>query len=110
MTNSFIETQKELARGEMRGMYYDDSDEFPHLLDTLITQVIQNTLEEVGRRAEPDNTVSLIAQAIREERKKVREILRKEKNTWAYQSIGWIAVDSIEEALEESLLAEMAHP
>ncbi len=51
MTN-FIETQKELAREEMRGMYYDDSDEFPHLLDTLITQVIQNTLEEVGRVVE----------------------------------------------------------
>lgn len=79
MTN-FIETQKELAREEMRGMYYDDSDEFPHLLDTLITQVIQNTLEEVGKRTEPDNTVSLIAQAIRERdtywKEKVEEIIK----------------------------------
>ncbi len=77
MTN-FIETQKELAREEMRGMYYDDSDEFPHLLDTLITQVIQNTLEEVGRRTEPDNTVSLIAQAIRERDTYWKERVRKE--------------------------------
>lgn len=85
MTN-FIETQKELAREEMRGMYYDDSDEFPRLLDTLITQVIQNTIEEVGR------------------------VVKKEKSTWANQSIGYKAVESVEMATKESLLAEMAHP
>ncbi len=85
MTN-FIETQKELAREEMRGMYYDDSDEFPRLLDTLITQVIQNTLEEVGK------------------------VVKKEKSTWGNQSIGYKAVESVEMAIKESLLAEMAHP
>lgn len=35
--------------------------------------------------------------------KEIQELLKQEKLTWANQSVGWVAVDSVEKALQESL-------
>ena len=59
-----------------------------------------------GMCEDMENFISQAIKAARieakeEERKRIAEILRKEKETWANQSIGWKAVESVENAINK---------